>query len=63
MIFHPISVFAKDARIKKQQAELDSLRVRLAEVEMKVETLFDAIAHGDDEHRAWLKQKLVEHFS
>lgn len=27
------------------------------------ETLFDAIAHGDDEHRAWLKQAIEDHFA
>ena len=25
--------------------------------------LFDAIAHGDDEHRAWLKQAIEDHFA
>lgn len=25
-------------------------------------TLFDAIAHGDARHRAWLKQAMVDHF-
>ena len=26
-------------------------------------TLFDAIAHGDDEHRAWLKKAIDDHFT
>ncbi len=30
--------------------------------EAKIGTLFDAIAHGDDTHRAWLKAKIEEHF-
>ena len=29
----------------------------------RIDTLFDAIAHGDADHRAWLKEKLGEHFS
>lgn len=28
----------------------------------KVTSLYDALAHGDDEHKAWLKQKLQDHF-
>jgi hypothetical protein len=28
----------------------------------KIDSLFDAIAHGDDEHRKWLKQKITDHF-
>lgn len=26
-------------------------------------TLFDAIAHGDDEHRAWLREAIDAHFA
>ncbi len=26
-------------------------------------TLFDAIKHGDDEHRAWLRKAIDEHFA
>lgn len=26
-------------------------------------TLFDAIKHGDDKHRAWLKQAIEDHFA
>lgn len=29
----------------------------------KIETLFPAIAHGDDAHRAWLKQAIEDHFA
>lgn len=28
-----------------------------------VDNLFDAIAHGSEEHRAWLKEALTEHFA
>jgi hypothetical protein len=27
------------------------------------ETLFNAIAHGDEKHRAWLKQAIDDHFA
>ncbi len=33
----------------------------LLRLNSRVETLFDAIAHGDDAHRAWLKAKIEEH--
>lgn len=29
----------------------------------KAETLFAAIAHGDEEHRRWLKEALEKHFN
>lgn len=29
----------------------------------KIAHLYDAIAHGDLEHRAWLKAKIEEHFA
>lgn len=29
----------------------------------RIDTLYDAIAHGDDQHRAWLKKKIEEHFA
>ena len=29
----------------------------------RIATLFDAIAHGDDEHRAWLRQAIEDHFA
>jgi hypothetical protein len=29
----------------------------------RVETLFEAIAHGTPEHRAWLQQAINDHFA
>lgn len=29
----------------------------------RIATLFDAIAHGDEKHRAWLKQAIKDHFA
>lgn len=29
----------------------------------KIETLFDAIKHGDDDHRRWLKDAIEAHFA
>jgi hypothetical protein len=37
--------------------------VRLAQRNRQVEKLFNAIKHGDAEHQAWLKNKIVEHFN
>lgn len=31
--------------------------------EALVTSLFDAIAHGDEKHRAWLKQAIADHFA
>lgn len=31
--------------------------------EKRIETLFDAIKHGDEAHRAWLKQAIEDHFA
>lgn len=28
-----------------------------------INTLYEAIAHGDEEHREWLRGKLIEHFN
>lgn len=39
-------------------AEADKLRERLKAIDM----LYDAIAHGDDNHRNWLRAKIDEHF-
>ena len=56
-------------RYKEMEADRDAWRDRfersdadLAEVNGKVNTLFDAIAHGDEKHRAWLKQAIKDHF-
>ncbi len=35
----------------------------LASLEERIATLFEALAHGSDEHRAWLKQAIDNHFS
>lgn len=29
----------------------------------RCDSLYDAIAHGDDNHRAWLKQAIENHFA
>lgn len=31
--------------------------------EQQIGSLFDAIAHGSDEHRAWLKKAIEDHFA
>ena len=38
-------------------------RSPLAVLEHRVKTLFSAIAHGSDEHRAWLKKAIDDHFN
>lgn len=43
-------------RIRILEAERDQLKAAQA-------TLFDAIAHGDEEHRVWLKKAIDAHFA
>lgn len=47
--------------------QIYSLQIRhdgptFTEVEERIESLFGAIAHGDDAHRKWLKAAIVAHF-
>jgi hypothetical protein len=32
-------------------------------LERRIDSLFDAIAHGDEAHRAWLREAIEAHFS
>jgi hypothetical protein len=36
---------------------------RLEKLIKQVSTLYDAVAHGDYEHRKWLRDKIAEHFT
>jgi hypothetical protein len=50
-------------RVCNQTAEaLGRARLQRDDVLAKVGTLFDAIAHGDEAHRAWLKEAINKHF-
>lgn len=42
--------------------EFAKLGNRISELEAQRDTLFSAIAHGDQEHRAWLAQAIAGHF-
>jgi len=65
----------RQAAGKLSMAEKDALtaRLRLSETEKvidqlgvtveRVATLFDAIAHGDADHRSWLKGAIAAHFA
>lgn len=41
----------------------DWFRGEANELRDRRDTLFDAIAHGDEKHRAWLKQAIDDHFA
>jgi hypothetical protein len=41
----------------------DAILAAVAEAETRAATLFDAIAHGDEAHRAWLKKAIEDHFA
>lgn len=43
-------------------SEEGRVTMELEELEAKVESLFDAIKHGDKEHKAWLKEAIKCHF-
>lgn len=35
---------------------------KIQQIQLKINTLYDKIAHGDEEHRKWLKEAINEHF-
>jgi hypothetical protein len=41
----------------------DAILAAVAEAETRAATLFDAVAHGDEAHRAWLKKAIEDHFA
>ncbi len=45
------------------EKERNQIDARLVSLQCRVETLFDAIKHGDDNHQAWLEHKIKEHFA
>lgn len=52
-------------RVQGSQSPLSDAYDLIGAVEAmmdRVESLFDAIKHGDADHQAWLKAKIVEHF-
>lgn len=54
----PDGIECRDATIKHLSESNEHLRGILR----KIDTLFGAIAHGDEKHRAWLKEKIDKHF-
>ena len=47
-----------EATVEQWQEECSS-----AYLEERLATLFDAIAHGSAEHRAWLRKAIDDHFA
>lgn len=45
----------KDLEKSKEQAR--------QELQDKINSLYDVLAHGDDDHKAWLKKAIDAHFS
>lgn len=43
------------------QSDAEFWRIHAGTLAERIETLFDAIAHGDEEHRAWLKEAIDCH--
>lgn len=49
--------------VGKATAEQWQEEVSSAYLEERVATLFNALAHGSEEHRAWLKKAIDDHFA
>ena len=47
----------------KSGVETKDIAAYFVEMNEKINTLFDAIKHGDDEHKDWLKTAINKHFS
>jgi hypothetical protein len=43
--------------------DAEALQRVVRQVEERTETLFAALAHGDEIHRAWLKEAIEAHFA
>jgi len=41
---------------------IEELENKYAQLIIQATTLYDAIAHGDEEHRRWLKEAIDKHF-
>jgi hypothetical protein len=48
---------------ERTQAVKDAIECGEVVSSEKVDSLYDAIAHGDDKHRAWLKEAIEKHFA
>ncbi len=46
------------AECEKMERHTDENRC----LKIKIQTLYDAIKHGDNDHQNWLKKKIEEHF-
>lgn len=42
---------------------LEFTQKNVAALQRKINTLFEAVAHGDEEHRKWLKATIEAHFA
>lgn len=47
----------------EENKSLQLARLRLMSLEARVDTLFDAIKHGDEDHQGWLKEAIDCHFA
>jgi hypothetical protein len=50
-------------RLSIRNNELQQHVASLTATNARIATLFDAVAHGDDEHRAWLREAIDAHFN
>lgn len=60
---HKNCTYSACVNIRGAIVALTRLERRCAEMEKAQSTLFDAIAHGDDGHRAWLRDAIERHFA
>lgn len=46
------------------ESELEkSKKKAIQELKSKIDSLYDVLAHGDEDHKAWLKKAINAHFS
>lgn len=58
----PAQWLVTDIRFAFDTRNRDALEHALRKVE-RIDSLFDAITHGSNEHRAWLKKAIDDHFA
>lgn len=46
----------------KKECPPCKMRNNYIQLKVKIETLFDAVKHGDEEHQRWLKEAIDSHF-
>lgn len=57
------AAWVRNGHLQTMHIEFQALLHRQQSDEIAIASLFDAIAHGDDKHKAWLKEAIEKHFN